>query len=212
MPTPIQTTAQRPAEATAFLFKHGTSATDIERTVWASFRNSNRKALDYIFEKYVRLLYVYGGKIVKDQALVEDCIQDLFVELWNKRQILGDTDNIKFYLFKSLRRRIIRRLSVDQRLQAGHFKEDHQYDKEVEFPIEFNIIQEQVDHDQEMLLKKALASLSERQREAIYLKFYEKLPYHQIAGVMNLDIRSAYNLVGKAIDSLRKAVRSIYHL
>lgn len=211
MPNPVQTNAQSQGDVTAFLFKHGTSAADIERTVWASFRNSNRKALDYIFEKNVRLLYVYGGKIARDHALVEDCIQDLFVELWNKRKVLGETDNIKFYLFKSLRRKIIRRLAIDQRLHASHLKED-QYDKEVEFPIEFNIIQQQADHDQEVLLKRALAGLSERQREAIYLKFYEKLPYLQIAGVMNLDIRSAYNLVGKAVDSLRKAVRSIYHV
>jgi RNA polymerase sigma factor (sigma-70 family) len=193
------------------MFKHGTPVTDMERAVWAEFRNSNRKALDYIFEKYVRLLYIYGGKISKDQGLVEDCIQDLFTELWNKRSVLGETDNIKFYLFKSLRRKIVRRLSVDQRLLGDQLKEKEQI-RDVEFPIEFNIIQEQISNEREVMMKKALASLTERQREAIYLKFYEKLPYQQIAGVMDIDLKSAYNIVSKAIDSLRKAVHNIYHL
>lgn len=193
------------------MFKHGTPVTDMERAVWAEFRNSNRKALDYIFEKHVRLLYIYGGKICKDQGLVEDCIQDLFTELWNKRKVLGDTDNIKFYLFKSLRRKIVRRLSADQRFLGDQLK-DQVAVKEVEFPIEFNIIQEQISNEREVMMKKALASLSERQREAIYLKFYEKLAYQQIAGVMDIDLKSAYNIVSKAIDTLRKAVHNIYQM
>jgi RNA polymerase sigma factor (sigma-70 family) len=193
------------------MFKHGTPVVDIERAVWSEFKSSNRKALDYIFEKYVRLLYVYGGKISKDEGLVEDCIQDLFVELWNKRKILGDTDNIKFYLFKSLRRKIVRRLEADQRMLGEQLKENN-IDKDVEFPIEFNIIEEQIRNERQIMMKKALASLSERQREAIYLKFYEKLAYQQIAGVMDIDLKSTYNIIGKAIDSLRKAVHNIYHI
>jgi RNA polymerase sigma factor (sigma-70 family) len=211
MSNPLHQQAQSTHVHSTFMFKHGTPVVDMERAVWAEFRNSNRKALDYIFEKHVRLLYIYGGKISKDQGLVEDCIQDLFTELWNKRKILGDTDNIKFYLFKSLRRKIVRRLSADQRLLGEQLKENI-LDKEVEFPIEFNIIQEQISNEREMLMKRALAALSERQREAIYLKFYEKLAYQQIAGVMDIDLKSTYNIIGKAIDSLRKAVHNIYHL
>src|SRR5690606_31577754 len=115
-------------------FKHGTAVAEIERIVWTSFRNGNRKALDYIFEKYVRLMFAYGGKISRDQGLVEDCIQDLFIELWNKRQIIADTSNIKYYLFKALRRKIVRRLSKDQRIVTGQFK-DLNYYHAVEFPI-----------------------------------------------------------------------------
>jgi RNA polymerase sigma factor (sigma-70 family) len=211
MSNPLQQQTQSAHVHSTFMFKHGTPVADMERAVWTEFRNSNRKALDYIFEKYVRLLYIYGGKISRDQGLVEDCIQDLFTELWNKRKIVGDTDHIKFYLFKSLRRKIVRRLSDDQRLLGEQMK-DRVIDKEVEFPIEFNIIQEQISNEREVMMKRALASLSERQREAIYLKFYEKLAYQQIAGVMNIDLKSTYNIIGKAIDSLRKAVHNIYHL
>ncbi|HYG17561.1 MAG TPA: sigma-70 family RNA polymerase sigma factor [Ohtaekwangia sp.] len=210
IPSSVLSSPEKASGHHAFLFKHGTAEVEIERIVWTSFRNGNRKALDYIFEKYVRLMFVYGGKISRDQALVEDCIQDLFIELWNKRQIVADTTNIKYYLFKALRRKIVRRLSKDQRILSGQFK-DTDYYHAVEFPIEFNIIQEQADHERESLLKKALADLSERQREAIYLKFYERLAYREIAGVLNVDVRSAYNLIGRAIDSLRQAIHTIYN-
>ncbi|RAW01756.1 RNA polymerase sigma factor [Pseudochryseolinea flava] len=189
-----------------FMFKHGTPQADMERAVWAEFRSSNRKALDYLYEKYVRLLYVYGGKISRNHAMVEDCIHDLFVELWNKRKILGDTENVKFYLFKTLRKKIVSKISTAA-AEAPIVRE-----AEVDFPIEFNIIQEQLVSERQTQMRRALASLSESQREAIYLKFYEKLPYQQIANVMDLDLKSAYKVIGKAIDTLRKAVHNIYHI
>jgi RNA polymerase sigma factor (sigma-70 family) len=202
----LQQQSQAHAHST-FMFKHGTPQADMERAVWTEFRSSNRKALDYLYEKYVRLLYVYGGKISRNHAIVEDCIHDLFVELWNKRKILGETDNIKFYLFKTLRKKIVNKLSLSVSTEAApHCETD------VDFPIEFNIIQDQMICERQTMMKRALASLTENQREAIYLKFYEKLPYQQIASVMDIDLKSAYKVIGKAIDSLRKAAHSIYHI
>lgn len=197
----------QPHAHSTFMFKHGTPQVDMERAVWTEFRSSNRKALDYLYEKYVRLLYVYGGKISRNHTVVEDCIHDLFVELWNKRKILGDTDNIKFYLFKTLRKKIVTKISSSSEVPSAVIKE-----AEVDFPIEFNIIEEQLVSERQSMMKRALASLTESQREAIYLKFYEKLPYQQIASVMDTDLKSAYKVIGKAIDTLRKAVHHIYHI
>lgn len=187
----------------SFLFKADTSTGEIESVVWNSLRSGNRKALDFIFEKYVRLLSAYGSKISKDQGLVEDCIQDLFVELWNRRESLSETTSIKFYLLKSIRRRIVRRIVSDTRsLEISGGDNDRE-----EVSVEFNIIQEQTLGELNQQLSKALAHLSGRQREAIYLRFYEKMDYSQISDVMNLSLKSSYKLMGKAIDTLRKALR-----
>jgi hypothetical protein len=46
-----------------YLYKTGTSQEKIDADIWRSFKQGDRKALDYVFEKYVRLLYAYGAKI-----------------------------------------------------------------------------------------------------------------------------------------------------
>lgn len=188
-----------------FLFKLGVNSKETDTIIWGAFKKGNRQAFNYIFEKYVRTLCAYGNKMTKDQGAVEDCIQDLFIELWNKKNILSDTDSIKYYLLKSLRRRIIRRLSLDKRYsgQPLHQDDDH---AGIDFSVEFKIIQEQTDHEQQLQLQKALNQLSKRQREAIYLKFYQRISYDEVASILNLNIKSAYNLIGKAIDSLRKSI------
>jgi RNA polymerase sigma factor (sigma-70 family) len=190
----------------SFIFKHGTAAAEREQVVWSALKSGNRKALDYIFEKYIRLLYAYGAKITKDHALVEDCIQDLFVELWHRRESLSDTSSIKFYLLKSLRRRVARRLNNDNRLHTEPLLEQHQGDN-LEFSVEFQLIQEQSSLEQRQQLTHALSQLTTRQREAVYLKFYERLTYEEIAEMMSLTVKSAYKLIGRSIEVLRKTIR-----
>ncbi|MEX2232912.1 MAG: sigma-70 family RNA polymerase sigma factor [Cyclobacteriaceae bacterium] len=176
---------------------------EVEIELWNSFRAGNREALNDIFEKYVRLLYVYGRSITRDQSLISDCIQDIFVELWVKRETLTpQVNSIKYYLFKSVRRRILRRLSADRRVVGQAIPGD--YCEEVEFNIEFNLIRDQTSNDLSQQLKTSVATLSKGQREAIYLKFHENMTYEEIASVMNTDLKAVYNLVNRSITSLRK--------
>jgi len=198
---------ERPSgnENEAYLFSADTAQEHIDSVVWRAFKSGDRKAFDYIFRKHVRLLYAYGGKITKDQNLVEDCIQDLFVELWQRRVALADVNTIKYYLLKGLRRRITRRLSTDKALVIEDTAVLEQ-NSGMEFPLEFRIIEEQAAVEQRENLFRAISLLSKRQREAIYLKFYEKISYEQLADIMNLGLKSAYNVIGKAIETLRRNI------
>jgi RNA polymerase sigma factor (sigma-70 family) len=190
-----------------YLYKTGTSQEKIDADIWRSFKQGDRKALDYVFEKYVRLLYAYGAKITRNTSLVEDSIQDLFVELWQRRNAISEVTSVKFYLLKSLRQKVIRNLA---RINEVAVDENtlQQYEVEVEFSEEFKIIQDQVSVEQRERLARALSHLTKRQREAVYLKFYEKVSYQEIAEIMNISIKAAYNLIGKAIDILRYHIKT----
>ena len=80
----------------------------------------------------------------------------------------------------------------------------------IEPSIEINLIQVQNDLEQKNALSVAMSKLSKRQREAIHLKFYEKMTYSQLAEILEIDLKSSYKLIGKAIDALRKSVRIIH--
>jgi RNA polymerase sigma-70 factor (ECF subfamily) len=196
----------RSREIGPFLFKLGGNQTEIDHTIWAAFKQGNFQAFNYIFEKYIRLLYSYGRKLSRDYMLVEDCIQDMFIELWRKRELLSETDNIKFYLLKSLRRKIARRQLTDQRHRIVAESVDGR--DPVESSIENSMILQQASLEQQNQLNRAISKLSIRQREAVYLKFYEHITYEELASVLDIDLKSAYKLIGKAIDSLRRALRS----
>jgi RNA polymerase sigma factor (sigma-70 family) len=77
----------------------------------------------------------------------------------------------------------------------------------VELSVEASMIQQQFSIEQQEHLARAISNLSERQREAVYLKFYEKMDYQQLSEVLEISLTSAYKLIGKAVDALRKSMR-----
>lgn len=193
------------AQNNAVLFAPDAPQRDRDKAIWASFKSGNKNAFTFIFNTYIKILYAYGEKITRDKALVQDCIQDLFIDLWRKRNTLGETDSIRFYLFKSLRRSIVKKLSGNSKfIQASAMSDDFVF--AIEFSHEHKLITEQLSDDQLKLLSSALHKLSSRQREAIYLKFYQKLSSQEIADTLEIDVNSLYNLISKSIESLRQAI------
>ncbi|MEL6923598.1 MAG: sigma factor, partial [Bacteroidota bacterium] len=82
----------------------------IDLRLWEELRAGKAEALNELYDRYVLLLFNYGSKITTDQGLIEDCIQELFVELWEKREKISSTTSVKFYLLKSISFRKMRRL------------------------------------------------------------------------------------------------------
>src|SRR5690606_36156630 len=77
-----------------------------EAAIWEAFKKGNESAFIYIYETYFDQLFVYGKQFTRDEDIVKDAIQDLFITLRKSRAGLGSTDSIKFYLYKSLKRLI----------------------------------------------------------------------------------------------------------
>jgi len=187
-------------------FTNNDSPSDRDLKIWNAFRQGNREALDYIFKEHASNLFAYGTRFSKDQNLVLDCIQDLFVELWNRRQSLSETKSIKFYLLKGLRRRIARTVHSVRRREE--ITDEVQYlEEKMNFSVEQFMIAQEADQAKKTNLKRALEGLTKRQRESVYLKFFQGLNNEGIASVMGLSESSACTLISQAIGALRHALQ-----
>jgi RNA polymerase sigma factor (sigma-70 family) len=182
-----------------------TQFTDVSETViWQAFKAGNEDAFNHIFNKYVRFLFNYGDKIAQNEGLVEDCIQELFIELWEKKANLGEVQSIKYYLVKSLQRKILRKLSKNREVLSNEDPDLLRNEALIDFPYENHLIQSQTNLEQQEKLQKALALLSERQRQVLFLKYYDQLDYEEIARVMSMNVKAIYDLIYQAIKSLKK--------
>lgn len=172
-----------------------------DKKIWNNLRNGDQKALEEIYRIYFSELYSYGKKLSKDENNVEDCIQELFVELWNRREKLSETDAIKPYLFVCLKRKIFHsvkklRKSTDTELEEKYF--------DAELSIDEILIAKETSDEQKNNLKSAFNKLSDRQKEVLYLKYYSELDYEEISKIMEMNYQSARNLVHRAIQKLAK--------
>ena len=171
--------------------------------LWKDFKKGNHEAFHAVYKNHVQTLYKYGCNFTQDKALVKDCIHDVFIDLVKYRSALGATNNIKLYLFKSLKRKIVKSLYKRKRFKALE-KEDiaFRYDASAEDEI----VEDISTQTRSKKLIAAMVFLSPRQREAIYLKFVSNLSYEEISILLEINYQSARNLIFRGVEKLRAAL------
>ena len=161
--------------------------------LWNEFRQGNKLAYKKIYENYIHILYDYGCSLSNDTVLVEDCIQDLFLALWERKNDIEITSSVKFYLFTSIRRLIIK--AIKKNTNSLHL-----------IPSDDIVPDQDIKTNRLKAIRSVITKLPKQQRKAIELRFFHGFDYDEISLIMNISIASVYNLIAKAITSLKKAV------
>ncbi len=179
-----------------------------ENEIWNEFKNGNEGAFNYIYETYFQILYQYGQQFTKDLDLIKDLIQDLLIYIRKNRKNLGNTQSIKFYLFKAFRRKIFKYQKFNKLIYSNHIESFGNF--VIEDSFEISLVQNQYWNRVKRILEKAFLNLSKRQKEAIYLYFYQSMSYEEVASIMGLkNVKSARNLIYKSIDVLKNQIDPI---
>lgn len=170
-----------------------------DEVLWHHFKQGDRAAFEYMYQQYIQALIQYGYKITNNRSLIQDCIQDLFVEFWESRDTLAEVKSIKHYLLKSLRYKIIRHLqySVTESLdEAQGVPED-----------ERELFREETALQQSKQLADALTLLPKRQQEAIHLRYFHDLSNEEVAQVMGVNYQSACKFIYTRLKTLREKLQ-----
>ncbi|THU34869.1 sigma-70 family RNA polymerase sigma factor [Niastella caeni] len=176
--------------------------TQLEAQWLQRLQQNDEQALAAIMRKYYTALYNYGARFTNDDALVKDCVQEVFISLWQRRENAAAILSPRYYLLRAVKNKVLK--SLHQHNSKTSFMEaEDAYDFLQEFSVEKLIIDKQMSEEQATILRKTLSQLSKRQHELIYLKFYQHLDHAQIAGLMNLSRQSVYNLLHETIQKLR---------
>ena len=172
--------------------------------LWEAYQKGDHESFALLFRRYYEPLIQYGSKLTGNNDLLEDCIQELFTELWqNKSQT--QVQSVKAYLFKSLKYKLYR---AHQKLTTGPFNENFN-ESFFELSHENFLVGREQDAEKTARVLKALEQLSNRQKEIIYLKFYQELNYDEVSEIMNINYQAARNLLYQSIKSLKKLLTTV---
>ena len=172
------------------------------KRLWEKYLNGDKEALSIIFRIFFDDLYNYGLRLTRKSEIVKDSLQDMFLKLWKNRSNLRIIDNIKPYLFKALRRHIITNLKWEN--QFVNYEQQPEELFQIEFSHEDFLINRNIDFETRENLIKALNKLTKRQREAIYLRYFEELDFASIAEIMSMKIQSVRNSIHRGLVTLRE--------
>ena len=174
---------------------------DIE--LWNAFKQGDRNAFGELFKRHYSLLYQYGLKICSDSEIAEDCIQELFVELWQNKSHTP-VRSVKAYLLTALKYKIFK---MSRNVPPKSFDEVNE-NTNFDISHENFMIAREEDHLKKDRVIGALQQLPSRQKEIIYLKIYQGLGYEEISEVMGINYQVTRNLFSQSIKSLRKILCS----
>lgn len=180
---------------------------DKDILLWKGFLEGSQSALSKIYLNNVNDLFAFGCKFTVDKSLVKDCIQELFITLIQSRTKLSATDNVKGYLFTALKRRIIRELVRSSKFEEVLERGDYRF--EVGFE---DLDKTEFENDnytiKTLAVRSAVQSLTSRQKEALYLKFYFGLSHKEIAEILHMEEQSSRSLISRAVKKIRSVIKS----
>lgn len=167
----------------------------------------NEQALAMLMKAHYNDLYNYASRFASDEALVKDTIQEVFISLWQHRETASSILSLRYYLLAAVKNRMIKALQKKKNSPDTIADAEH-YHFEAEFSIEKKIIEKQLAQERAENVQSIISRLSARQREIIYLKFYQQMDHSQIAGLMNISQQSVYNLLHESIQKFKKSWQS----
>lgn len=174
----------------------------VEVQLWKSFKGGDLKAYEQLFNLFYQDLYGYGLKLCSRTELVRDSIQSLFVTLWDRKEYLGEVRSVKAYLLASLRRKILKTLNLERKTESIDYLQDVPIPG-VQMSIEESIILKELKDHQKQMLQDALENLPTRQKEILFLKYYNGMSYEEIEEILSINYQSIRNHIYRALERLR---------
>lgn len=169
-------------------------------TLLASFQAGNMSAFSQLYDLHINILLNYGMKLTLDKELLKDCIHDIFVKLYIKKDELGTIDNLRSYLFISLKNKLCDELRKRMYMDDTPVEDVNLVSMT---DIEDDYLEKEQRKNEFMLVERLLNQLSPRQREALTLYYIEEKKYEDICEIMNMNYQSVRNLMHRGLTKLR---------
>lgn len=174
--------------------------------LWQSFLKGDDKSFAIIYQQFAPGLISFGYRFNVDHELVHDSLQEVFIDLYLKREKLDiKIDKLRGYLFIALKNSILKKISKEKKLDLLDFEEGKNESLfEIEYSFQDQLISKEISAEVKTKLRNAISNLSSKQKEIIFLKFEEELTYPEISKILNITIDSARKQFYRAIKTLRE--------
>ena len=173
----------------------------MDNPVFQHIMNGDIDAYSGLYKEYYKRLYNYGRKFTSNNHLIEDSIQEVFLDLWNRRNKLSHVESPNFYLYSSFRYILIKKIRQHDKIVLNEAAEE-----EYEFSREHVMVSKELNDELQVKLTKAIKTLTGRQLEAIFLRYYEDLSYREVATILNISVKATYKIVARSLLALKENV------
>jgi RNA polymerase sigma-70 factor (ECF subfamily) len=176
----------------------------IENESHQSVRLDDKASLERIYRQYWSKLYIYAFNVLRDREMCEDIVQEIFIDLWKKRNDVQIFDldsylyqSVKFQIFNHFRKRKYKKKLLEKLDPTNkQYKIDELYEKK----------------ELKAHVKNAISKLPERRRIIFQMSRYDGLSNKEISENLNISSQTVKNQISESLKFIRKSLKNIYML
>lgn len=165
-----------------------------------ALRKGDERALRALFDQYYRIMVGDAYRLVPDLAVCKDLAQDVFLELWRKRENLDIQTSIGAYLRRAAVNRALNYLKANRRLIFEEADALPQIPDNTSQDNDRREAQDQLENR----LHQAIEALPEKCRVVFVLSRFEHLSHKEIAEQLGISTKTIENQITKAMKYLRE--------
>lgn len=168
---------------------------------------SDHQAFTEIYHRYSRLLYRHAYKILEDTDACNDVVQDVFLVIWNNREVIRITGSLAAYLYRAVKNRVLDHISRQQ-VRDKYIREIARFAEEGTCTTDERL------REKELLaiITAEKEKLPPRTREAYELNREQELSYREIGEQLNVSEKTVKKQVHNALRSIRLKIGSFLSL
>jgi RNA polymerase sigma-70 factor (ECF subfamily) len=167
-----------------------------------SIRMGDKNAFESVFKTYYQNMCSYANQIVADLNISEEIVQEIFFQLWEKREFLFIETSLKSYLFKAVHNSCLNYIKHNKIKLA--YSQHFIHDNKSTFGSHYYM-----DESNELqgLIVQAIEKLPPERKKIFMMIRYEERKYKEVAEMLGISVKTVENQMGKAMQFLREALK-----
>lgn len=174
-----------------------------DNNILIRLREGDKKALTILYNNYWRPLYISSFNLLKDKEVCEEIIQDVFIEIWNKRADIQIKVSLKSYLYACVRYKVFAEFRKSKDLPIALYED-------LNNRFQYTSPETQMMHEElKQQVSLVVESLPEKCKMVFKLSRIEQLSHKEISEQLNVSTKTIENHITKALKILRLSLGNV---
>jgi RNA polymerase sigma-70 factor, ECF subfamily len=166
--------------------------------IFRHIKQGNEAAFSRLFDEYYVSLCYFANKFIGDMDISRSVVQQVYVDLWEKREKIDILWSVKSYMFHAVNNKSIDYLRKNKKTITLTDKESNA--RQIPFR---DLVEESELNDR---INNSINQLPEKCREIFFLCRFEGLKYAEIAEKLNISVKTVEMQIGIALKKLRESL------
>jgi RNA polymerase sigma-70 factor, ECF subfamily len=173
-----------------------------ENILIEQLKKGDKGAFESVFKSYYSQLCAYANKFVTDMDDSEEIVQELFFQIWQKRDDLNILTSFKSYLFRSVHNSCLNYIK-HKNIQQKHI--EHSLYEQANTLYEFS---DAIDTNElQNRIRQAIDKLPKERKKVFLMIRYDNLKYAEVAEKLSISVKTVENQMGSALKFMREELK-----